>query len=103
MLVLDHSGSMNGVLASMQARCRLILSICLPAGGTDLGLVTVFAGSTFWSLIPPKTTFQSDAPNVPALIGQLTTYNGATNTAQAMLGSPIQQLKTLNEPAATLT
>jgi Mg-chelatase subunit ChlD len=95
-LVLDHSGSMNGVLASMQTDATDFVNMF--AGGRDhLGLVT-FAGSTFVAY-PLNTTFQSDSPNVPALIGQLTTYNGATNTAQAMWAA-YQQLTTLNQPGA---
>ena len=96
MLVLDHSGSMAAVLPSMLTDATDFVNM-FASGRDNLGLVT-FAGSTFVAY-PPKTSFLTDSPNVPALIGQLTTYNGATNTSQA-IWLAYQQLKTLNQPGA---
>ncbi len=96
MLVLDHSGSMSGVLSAMQTDATDFVNM-FSNGRDHLGLVT-FAGSSFVAY-PPKTSFQTDSPNIPAMIGQLTTYNGATNTSEA-IWLAYQQLKTLNQPGA---
>jgi hypothetical protein len=96
MLVLDHSGSMSGVLGSMQADAVDFVNM-FASGRDHLGLVT-FAGSTFLAFAP-STSFQTASPNVPTLINELTTYNGGTNTAQA-IWMAYQQLVTLNQPGA---
>jgi Mg-chelatase subunit ChlD len=96
MLVLDHSGSMSGVLGSMQADAVDFVNM-FASGRDRLGLVT-FAGSPFLAFAP-STSFQTANPNVPALIDELTTYNGGTNTAQA-IWMAYQQLVALNQPKA---
>jgi len=96
MLVLDHSGSMAAVLPSMLTDATDFVNM-FASGRDNLGLVT-FAGGTFVAY-PPKTSFQTDSPNVPTMISQLTTYNGATNTSEA-IWLAYQQLKTLNQPGA---
>ena len=95
MLVLDHSGSMSQVIGSL--RTDAIDFVNQFASGRDrLGLV-VFGGSDFVAY-SPATTFQTDSPSVPTLIGQLNAY-GATNTSSAIWAA-YQQLVTLNQPGA---
>src|ERR1035438_3943296 len=95
-LVLDHSGSMSGVIGSMDTDAASFVN-SFAAGRDNVGLVT-FAGSSYVAYTP-KTTFQTDSPNLSSLIGGITTYNGGTNTAAAVWAA-YQQLVTLNEPGA---
>jgi Flp pilus assembly protein TadG len=96
MLVLDHSGSMSGVITTMDTDAAAFVN-SFAAGRDNVGLVT-FAGSSYLAYTP-KTTFQSDSPSVPTLISQITTYSGGTNTAAA-IWMAYQQLQNLNQPGA---
>jgi Flp pilus assembly protein TadG len=95
-LILDHSGSMAGVLSSMQTDAIDFVNM-FASGRDNVGLVT-FAGSSFLAYAP-TTSFLTASPSVPSLIGQMTTYNGATNTSEA-IWMAYQQLQSLNEPGA---
>jgi Mg-chelatase subunit ChlD len=95
MLVLDHSGSMSAVMSQMQTDASTFVNM-FASGRDNLGLVT-FGGGEF-NAYTPKTTFLTDSPNVPTIIGQIQAY-GATNTASA-LWAAYQQLVTLNQPGA---
>jgi Flp pilus assembly protein TadG len=95
MLVLDHSGSMSAVMSQMQTDASDFVNM-FASGRDHLGLVT-FGGGEF-TAYTPKTTFLTDSPNVPTIIGQIAAY-GATNTASAVWAA-YQQLVTLNEAGA---
>ncbi len=95
-VVLDHSGSMSGVIGQMDTDATDFVN-SFAAGTDNVGLVT-FAGSSFVAYAP-KTTFLSDNPSVPTLIGEITTYNGGTNTASAVWMA-YQQLQSLNQAGA---
>jgi Flp pilus assembly protein TadG len=95
-LVLDHSGSMSGVIGTMDTDAAAFVN-SFAAGRDNVGLVT-FAGSSYVAYAP-KTTFQTDSPNVPTMINSISTYTGGTNTAAA-IWQAYQQLEALNEPGA---
>jgi hypothetical protein len=95
MLVLDHSGSMTAVMSQMQTDAIDFVNM-FASGRDNLGLVTFGGGE--YTAYTPKTTFLTDSPNVPTIIGQIAAY-GATNTASAVWAA-YQQLVTLNEPGA---
>jgi len=95
MLVLDHSGSMAAVMSQMQTDAIDFVDM-FASGRDNLGLVTFGVGE--YTAYTPKTTFLTDSPNVPTIVGQIAAY-GATNTASAVWAA-YQQLVTLNEPGA---
>jgi Flp pilus assembly protein TadG len=92
-LVLDHSGSMSGVIGTMDVDAAAFVN-SFAAGRDNVGLIT-FAGSSY-AAYAPTTAFQA---TVPTLIGQITTYNGGTNTAAAVWAA-YQQLQNLPQGAA---
>ncbi len=96
MLVLDHSGSMSQVMATVQTDATTFVNQ-FASGRDNVGLVA-FTGTAYLAY-PPSTAFLTDSPNVPKLIGNLTSTNGATNSAQG-LWLAWQQLKTLNQVGA---
>jgi Flp pilus assembly protein TadG len=95
-LVLDHSGSMGGVIGTMDTDAVDFVNM-FAAGTDNVGLVA-FAGSAFVAY-PPNTSFLTASPSVPTLISQITTYNGGTNTASAIWDA-YRQLQILNQPGA---
>lgn len=95
-LVLDHSGSMAAAMPAMREAATAFTDLF--AGGRDhVGLV-VYTGSTFLAY-PASVNFKSASPNMTTLISQLTSNNGATNTAQAMW-TAYGELLRLNQPGA---
>jgi Mg-chelatase subunit ChlD len=98
MLVLDHSGSMKAVISQMQTDAIAFVQM-FASGRDNLGLVT-FGGAEF-TAYTPKTTFLTDSPNVPTIIGLINSY-GATNTASAIWAAYQQlvQLQTVTGAGA---
>jgi Flp pilus assembly protein TadG len=98
MLVLDNSGSMQRGNAMGPMITDATDFVNMFAGGRDhLGLIQ-YTGTPYLAYAP-SVNFKSDSPNVTTLIGELTSANGATNSAAA-IWMAYQQLKNLNQPGA---
>jgi len=95
-LVLDHSGSMSQVMSTVQTDAIDFIDQ-FASGRDNVGLVS-FTGAAFMAYAP-STSFMTATPNVPTLIGDMTSANGATNTAQG-IWMAYQQLVKLNQPGA---